>query len=213
MITTERIQEILTDCQICCTQELAQQVEAYLALLEKWNRKVNLTGRLSSDELVRLHFAESFRGASLLEGARGPLLDVGTGAGFPGLAIKLVRPELEVLLLEARRKKAAFLAEVRRQLGLERVWIVNRRLEECDESDFPRRPALLSLRAVGDLVPTIRRASVWLERPARLLLFTTRSAEAEIRRGLPDLLWDATTSLPWSREKILLQGMIPEEKP
>jgi 16S rRNA (guanine527-N7)-methyltransferase len=203
-----RIQEILAECRIPCSKELAEQVGEYLGLLEKWNRKVNLTGRLSSEEMVRLHFAESFLGAPLLEGERGPLLDVGTGAGFPGLALKLFRPELEVFLLEVRQKKAAFLAEVRRSLRLERVHILNQPLEHCRETDFPIRPGLLTLRAVGEPGTTVRRAGKWLERPSIILLFTTQSASEGIRESLPEIQWTAAAPVPWSREKILLKGIL-----
>jgi 16S rRNA (guanine527-N7)-methyltransferase len=94
-----------------------EQLVVYLELILKWNARINLTAIRSPEEIVRRHFGESlFVGAQL--GACGTLLDFGSGAGFPGVPIQLLRPDVVLTLAESRNKKAAFLREVVRALDL-----------------------------------------------------------------------------------------------
>jgi 16S rRNA (guanine527-N7)-methyltransferase len=105
---------------------LYAQLSTYLDLLVKWNARTNLTAIRKPEEMVRRHFGESvFAGVHL--GSRLPagatVLDFGSGAGFPGLPIQLLRPELCVTLAESQGKKASFLREVVRTLGLRtEIW-------------------------------------------------------------------------------------------
>jgi 16S rRNA (guanine527-N7)-methyltransferase len=99
---------------------LLDRLAIYLALLVKWNARTNLTSIRDPDEMVRRHFGESlFLAAHLPE--TGSLLDLGSGAGFPGLPVQLARPGLRVTLAESQNKKAAFLREVVRTLALPTV--------------------------------------------------------------------------------------------
>lgn len=94
-----------------------KQFMDYLALLRKWNRVINLTGLRSCREIVIKHFLDSLSPLPYLpEGAR--LLDLGSGAGFPGLPIKIVHPDQSVTLIDASGKKVSFLKEVIRHLNL-----------------------------------------------------------------------------------------------
>jgi 16S rRNA (guanine527-N7)-methyltransferase len=102
-------------------QELGKQLAIYLELLVRWNARTNLTAVRDPEEMVTRHFGESlFAGAVLGDfipsGAK--VLDLGSGAGFPGLPIQLARPDLQVTLAESQNKKASFLREVVRTLGL-----------------------------------------------------------------------------------------------
>ncbi len=95
------------------------QTRLYLERLRKWGRVINLSGRRSTEEWLRLDFFESFWLADHLLAAEERLLDVGSGAGFPGLAVKIRRPGLEVVLIEPRLKRMVFLEETARALSLE----------------------------------------------------------------------------------------------
>src|ERR1700728_2858710 len=87
------------------------QLSTYLDLLLKWNARTNLTAVRDPQEIVRRHFGESlFAGRHV--GTPATLLDLGSGAGFPGIPIALLRPEIAVTLAESQHKKAAFLREV-----------------------------------------------------------------------------------------------------
>jgi len=98
------------------------QLASYLELILKWNNRINLTAIRKPEDIVRRHFGESlFAGLHL--GSCDSLLDLGSGAGFPGIPIQLLRPELSVTLAESRTRKAAFLREAVRVLDLKtEVW-------------------------------------------------------------------------------------------
>jgi len=97
--------------------ELLEHISVYVGLLLRWNERINLTSIRNAREIVRRHFGESLYAARHLH-ERGTLLDLGSGAGFPGLAIQLWSSDLEVTLAESQSKKASFLREVIRSLQL-----------------------------------------------------------------------------------------------
>ena len=130
------------------------QLASYLDLILKWNARVNLTAIREPEEIVRRHFGESlFAGLQLAPCTT--LLDFGSGAGFPGLPIQLVRPDVKVTLGESRHKKAAFLHEVVRMLGLKtEVW--SGRVESMEVS---RTFDVVTLRAVDDMESALSAAA------------------------------------------------------
>lgn len=130
------------------------QLASYLDLILKWNARVNLTAIREPEEIVRRHFGESlFAGLQL--GPCSTLLDFGSGAGFPGVPIQLLRPEIRVTLGESKHKKAAFLREVVRTLGLKtEVW--SGRVESMEPS---RSFDVVTLRAVDDMESALVSAS------------------------------------------------------
>lgn len=93
-------------------------METYWALLQKWSRRISLTTVASFGELMEFHFFESFLGLRLLKEGERKLADIGSGAGFPGLGLQVLDPALEVSLLERHHRKAVFLKEAVRRLGL-----------------------------------------------------------------------------------------------
>jgi 16S rRNA (guanine527-N7)-methyltransferase len=97
---------------------LAARFEDYLSLLLRWNVRVNLTAIRDEEGILSRHFVESILCARALPAGIATLLDFGSGAGFPGIPIALCRPEIAVTLAESQGKKAAFLSEAVRQLGL-----------------------------------------------------------------------------------------------
>lgn len=99
------------------SDEAIAYFDKYLALLNKWSASVNLVGTRDGEEIARFHLADSLALLPHLDGAR-RVIDVGSGAGLPGAALAMARPELEVTALEPVHKKHAFLAAVRRELGL-----------------------------------------------------------------------------------------------
>jgi 16S rRNA (guanine527-N7)-methyltransferase len=91
---------------------------AYLSLILRWNARVNLTAIRDEEGILRRHFVESIACARALPAGITKLLDFGSGAGFPGIPIAICRPEIAVTLAESQNKKAAFLSEAVRVLGL-----------------------------------------------------------------------------------------------
>ena len=123
-----------------------EKLLAYVLLVEKWNRVYNLTAVRGSGHMISQHVLDSLAVAHHLEG--GTLLDVGSGAGLPGIPLSLARPELAVTLLEANHKKAAFLKQAVIEIGLPNVEVVNARVEEWKA---PRRYDIVIARALSDL--------------------------------------------------------------
>ena len=121
-LTPERIAELLEEFFPEPSSGMLLQLSIYLDLLLKWNARTNLTAIRQPEEIVRRHFGESLFLATQLPDAR-TLLDLGSGAGFPGLPIQIALPDLKVTLAESQHKKASFLREVVRVLGLNtEVW-------------------------------------------------------------------------------------------
>lgn len=109
----------------------AERLARYFQELKKWSKTYNLVAKAPDLDLIEKHFLDSLTLLPLLQawGCPSPLLDIGTGAGFPGLALKVGLPELQVTLLEPRQKRVAFLKHIVRTLQLESVTIVAARLE------------------------------------------------------------------------------------
>jgi 16S rRNA (guanine527-N7)-methyltransferase len=102
---------------------------AYIALIAKWNRVHNLTAVREPEQMVVLHLLDSLSVLPHLGGAK-TLLDVGTGAGLPGIPLAIARPDLEVTLLDASHKKASFLTQAKSELGLANVSVACERVEK-----------------------------------------------------------------------------------
>ncbi len=152
---------------------LLGQLSTYLDLLLKWNARTNLTAIRDPHEIVRMHFGESLFAAGHLPEAATTLLDVGSGAGFPGLPIQLARPALKVTLAESQGKKASFLREVVRTLGLQtEVWAA--RVETMPAA---RVFDVATLRAVDD--PEVALKAAWERVAAGGVVAHLKSASAD----------------------------------
>lgn len=127
-----RISDLLAPYIAELPESTLNGLETYLALLLKWNQKTNLTAVRDPEQLIQRQVGESLFACKLLRGDE-TLLDFGTGAGFPGIPLKLFLPNLGVTLAESQGKKASFLREAVRTLRIEaEVW--SRRVEELPAS-------------------------------------------------------------------------------
>src|SRR6266851_4751312 len=147
-LSDEAIAQALALFNVAFTPALAESVRKYTDLLLLWNHKVNLTSITNPREVLARHFGESLFAASAVPIPTGRLADVGSGAGFPGLALKLLVPDLEVFLIESVMKKATFLLEVVRQLNLTGVKVVVSRYEDLRDTLAPLD--FICARALGD---------------------------------------------------------------
>jgi 16S rRNA (guanine527-N7)-methyltransferase len=102
----------------------------YLAELKKWNKAYNLTSLKSDEEIVIKHFLDSLLYLKALPDRDAAVMDVGSGAGFPGIPMKIMEPGILLYLVEPSRKKAMFLRHVKRLLGMEAVEVIEARVEE-----------------------------------------------------------------------------------
>lgn len=189
----------------------------YLDLLLRWNRRVNLTSIRTPEECVTRHFGESLFLARWVE-LSGWLLDIGSGAGFPGLALKIAFPQLAVTLLEPVAKKRAFLKEVARACGMEDVEARPERLEEFQSPLAPSNKTgvgslfdAATARAVGNLPGLIRLAAACLKSDGRVYLWLSHDQGeklAQLQLGLPQPLmrWGAPVAVPLSRRREIWIG-------
>jgi len=104
------IQRALGEFQLSATDEQVLQIQQYIKILLTWNEKVNLTAIRDPLEILYRHFCESMYAAEAIPLKSGRLADVGSGGGFPGLPLKIIRPDLQVFLVESNIKKVTFLA-------------------------------------------------------------------------------------------------------
>jgi 16S rRNA (guanine527-N7)-methyltransferase len=131
------IQRALSEFRLSASDEQVLQIQQYIAILLKWNEKVNLTAIRDPLEILYRHFCECMYAAVAVPVENGRLADVGSGGGFPGLPLKIMRPNLQVFLVESNLKKVTFLAEVIRELGLTDAQVLVRRYEELGEELAP----------------------------------------------------------------------------
>ncbi len=167
-----------------------ERLLVYLAELMKWSRRVNLIARDTPEaQVVETHFLDSLTLLPFLDGAgEVHLLDVGSGAGFPGLALACVRPDARFTLCEPRQKRVSFLRHVVRTLGLANVEVVADRVE-AHTADWPGRFTHITSRAVAEpaaFLPLVRP----LVTPATRVLLMLARAE-----GLAGI--DRLVSGPW----------------
>jgi len=111
------------------TEDQVNRLQAYVELLDKWNKVYNLSAIRNPNEMVSRHIIDSLTILPYLKGDS--LLDVGTGAGLPGIPIAIMHPEIAVTLLDTNSKKTRFLQQAKAELGLDNVTVVHARVEEA----------------------------------------------------------------------------------
>ena len=128
--------------------------ETFLNLLLEWNEKFNLTAIVDKDEIEEKHFIDSIKLVEYFDVKNKTLLDVGSGAGFPGIPLAIVEPSLKITLLESNGKRISFLKEVKRVLSLDNVEIIQGRAEELgarEKFDFVTARAVKELNILLEL--------------------------------------------------------------
>ena len=166
------------------------QLLAHYELLLKWNRRLSLTSIESPAEIVERHYCESLFAGSLLPEGRLTVVDVGSGAGFPGVPIAILRPESEFVLVESHQRKAVFLMEACR--GLKNVRVLALRAEAVVETfDWMVSRAV----SYADLGSVLRVA------PNVMLL---GGEEAPGKTG--DIRWGQPAQLPWGKRRYVYIG-------
>jgi len=170
---------------------------------------MNLTAIRAPLEILYRHFCESMFGSTLLPVENCRLADVGSGGGFPGLPLKILRPDLDLVLIESNVKKATFLVEVIRELGLTGARVLVSRFEELGEEVAPLD--FVCSRALGAFSPFLE----WARSPhvaARHALLWLGARDLEEVRALPGWAWEPPTRMPHSLQRVLLRGTVAEEK-
>jgi 16S rRNA (guanine527-N7)-methyltransferase len=211
-----------------------QSISTYIDILQHWNARINLTAIRSEEEIVTRHFGESLFAANHLFPkiypvppvppvvkdvdvdvaearslkAEARLADLGSGAGFPGIPIKLWAPNIALTLIESNQKKATFLREVARALTFTDINIQNVRAETLPPFTFD----VVTVRAV-ERFETILPAAARLVAPAgRLALLISSSQQEAARSTLLNVTWDPPIPIPHSQSRQLIIGRIEPKK-
>jgi 16S rRNA (guanine527-N7)-methyltransferase len=175
--------------------------ENYLSLFVRWNTRINLTSIQDQEVILSRHFVESIACARALPESISTLLDFGSGGGFPGIPIALCRPEIAVTLAESQGKKAAFLQEAVRVLGIA-ARVYGQRAERLSE-----RFDCVTLRAVDKISEAVESAAMLVASGGWLALMTTESELANLRTAAGvGFSWSEAIALPASADRLLALG-------
>ena len=150
-VSEETVRRALGEFQIPIDAGQVVLIQQYIGILLRWNEKLNLTAIRDPLEILYRHFCESMFAAGAIPVDKGRLADIGSGPGFPGIPLKIARPELEVCLVESNIKKGTFLAEVVRELQLTNTRVLISRYEELGEEVSPLD--YVCSRALGEFRP------------------------------------------------------------
>ncbi len=181
-------------------KQIAELVQYFLEL-KKWNRRINLVGAGPDEQLLENHFLDSLTLLPLLDPCPPPgLVDVGSGAGFPGLVLKIARPDLSVTLVEPRQKRAAFLRQVIRLLGLGEIKVREDRLEKDAKEFVAWRQAipLFTSRAFTAIGPFLALCEPFTAPGGRVICMKGRKAGEELaewRQQQPESSFTLTDTL------------------
>jgi 16S rRNA (guanine527-N7)-methyltransferase len=161
---------------VTLARETTDALETYFALLDRWNAKINLTAlslRPPTEETFDRLFVEALAAARLFPDEPLEWIDLGSGGGSPAIPLKVVRPKLKLTMVESKVRKAAFLREAIRTLGLKDAMVENVRIETLAESGSPAigSAAIMTVRAVRVDLALLRRAAELLAPNGRLVLF------------------------------------------
>lgn len=206
LLSAREIAAELGDYNVRLSPAALAQLNCYLELLLRWNRRINLTGIREPRAILRRLFGESLYLAGVVR-VRGWLVDVGSGAGFPGLALKLAAPGLKVSLIEPRRRKCAFLKEVARRCGFSSVEVVAERFESWVQSREGEEGAdLITTRAVAVTPDLLRAMADLLGREGRAVFLTTGKLAEKMKAQERGWGWEPVRSVPGDGGRVVIVG-------
>lgn len=192
----EEFKVTLNEMQVICIQQ-------YIRILRQWNEKLSLTAIRDPLEILYRHFCESMFAGVAVPVENGRFADIGSGPGFPGIPLKILRPGLELFLVESNIKKGTFLAEVIRELGLRSTHVLIRRYEELGEELAPLD--FVCSRALGEFGPFLAwAASDNVAASSAILWIGGRDLE-EARKS-DQWEWQEPIAMPQSLQRYLLVG-------
>jgi len=181
------------------SEEQTNAFMTYLSELKKWNKAYNLTGLKEDKDIIIKHFFDSLLYLKTLLEGKIRVADVGSGAGFPGLPIKIIRPEIEMYLIEPSRKKAAFLKHIIRQLGLKKAEVIEKRIEEIRANqELAELVDVAVTRALFSIKDFMKKASHIVKEGGTLILNKGPKVDEELKK-LQDVKYEILPiNLPFS---------------
>lgn len=178
----------------------AGRLQIFLAEWARWNGKINLTSEIDVAAVIHKHIFDSLQYGRAVKDSRSQVMDIGSGAGFPGIPLKVIFPEIFLVMVESQRKRANFLRNCVRKMGLENVQVFNQRAEDL-ETDYLVRFDLVMFRGVGDIPLCLKLARPFLKIGGQVVLKKEPGARvAESCGGKKDIfrLKDELSLQGWS---------------
>ena len=189
----ELLKEGLRELDIAFSEEQIQAFMVFLAELKKWNRTYNLTGIREDKDIVEKHFLDSLLYLKAMPEGAIKVADIGTGAGFPGIPIKIIRPEIEMYLIESSGKKVAFLRHVVKKIGLDRIEVIEKRVEEVKSGrELPSPVDIAVTRALFSIREFIKKSSHLVKEGGELILNKGPKVSEELK-VLKDIRYEIFT--------------------
>lgn len=195
----ELLKDGLMELGLRPSEDQVNSFMTYLSDLKKWNKAYNLTGLKKDEDIIIKHFFDSLLYLKVLPDYQIKIIDVGTGAGFPGIPLKIIRPEIDMYLVESSRKKSAFLRHITKQLGLKRVEVMEKRIEEIKiKKELPYPVDAAVTRALFSIQDFIKKTSHLVNKCGILILNKGPKVDDEIHK-LVDIKYEILTlALPFS---------------
>ncbi len=154
----------------------------YLTELKKWNKAYNLTGLKNDEDIIIKHFLDSLLYLKVMPDGEIKVADVGSGAGFPGIPIKIIRPEIEMYLIEPSGKKSAFLRHIIRELELNKIEVIEKRIEEIKVNQELLLPVdIVVTRALFTVKDFIKKSSHIVKKGGILILNKGPKVKEELK--------------------------------
>ncbi len=164
------------------TEEKLEKFKTYHRLLLEWGEKINLYSRNDRNRLLAYHFLDSLIPINLIP-EKASLADIGSGAGFPAIPIKIMRPDLNCFLFESKKKKAIFLFYTVKSLGLSDIAVIDKRVEETKACNSPLRFDVLTIRLLGEIKEVIPLISHLLKENSRIIFYKGGNLKRELEEG------------------------------
>ncbi|MGH7884060.1 MAG: 16S rRNA (guanine(527)-N(7))-methyltransferase RsmG [Thermodesulfobacteriota bacterium] len=202
MTNSEYIRSGLGEIGIEINEKKLNLFLKYLDLLKKWNKKINLTSISNDKDIILKHFIDSLSISSFIK-LNKSALDIGSGAGFPGIPLLIQNPTIYLTLIESVQKKAVFLNEVRRSLDLKNLEIICSRAEDPNNGVKTRFDYVL-FRAVGKINYLLSIASIYLNSNGKVIIMKSNKVIdeiAEIKNHMFSLDERKELNLPFSNDK------------
>lgn len=172
-----------------------EPLELYLAEWEKWNGKINLTSETVADAIIDKHIFDSLQYVRAVNNPQSHVMDIGSGAGFPGIPLKVIFPGIFLTLVESQRKRTSFLSNCVRKMRLDNVEVLNKRAEELGAS-YHEQFDLILFRGVGEVSHCLELSEPFLKVGGRVAFKKNPLAKLSHKVRTKDSFMEITDEIP-----------------